>query len=167
MKQRRRLGFSITELLISVSILSLGAAVTLPTFTKMVRANRLNAEARAFMTTLRRTRGLAAISPNIQLTGSTIRARIAGVRIDSTTRYAIFLDPDTDPTNQNEVDYETFDLTDRDREQKIRITIPSPGTQIRFDRFGTTSSQTIKIEEVERGLKRVINLTAGGQARLD
>lgn len=164
----KRRGFSLSEMLIALTVISMAGAVTVPMIATMTRESRLNSEARLIIVSLRRARQLAAVSPKVQVaSGVEQRARVAGIRFDSPTRYAIFVDPDTDPANFNEVDMETIDLADRDRQQKSRITAPALGSQIRFERNGTTSAATIVVEDSERGRKRIISLTAGGQARLD
>ena len=167
----RRGGFTVPEMLVVVAILALMAGLAIPKLSEGMRRNKYDKLARNFVRDIRRTRALAATGRVIEMDTTTnaapVRARVAGIRIDSPTRYAIFLDPDTDDSNYNEVDIELIDLELEDPTGAMKIQSPAPGTQIRFLRTGSTHTTNIVFMDTETQKMRSITLTAGGQTRVE
>jgi prepilin-type N-terminal cleavage/methylation domain-containing protein len=167
MKTGRTHGFTLPEIMIAVGIAGMLAALAVPRFGDMVHRSRLNGTARSLAADLKQARSLAVTRRVLQPGTDGPRAVQAGLRIDGPTRYALFLDPDDDPTNLNEVDVQLVDLTSIDASGGLRIEAPAPGTQIRFDPDGSTTATELVLTSAAGGGSRHIELTGGGQTRVD
>jgi Tfp pilus assembly protein FimT len=164
-----RRGSSMLELLVVVSITGLLAGLALPQVAAQLRESRLNTMTRRLATDIRRTRALAVSGRLISGASgpsTSVKARVAGIRFDSATRYSVFLDPDEDPGNFNEIDLKTVDLEEIDLEGNFKITQPVAGTQIRFRRNGSTTVQELVVADPGQNKRRSIVVTAVGQTRI-
>lgn len=157
-------GFSVIELLVVVSIVAIGTALAAPHFATSMRDKKLSAASRALISDIKRTRAVA-VSARALSNGQ--RAQAAGLRFDTSTRYAVFIDPDDNAQNMNEIDLETVDLLDIASDGAVRIISPGPGTQLRFRRDGSTTTSYLLIGDPERRKRWQIEVTAAGQVRLE
>lgn len=168
-RRSSRRGYSMLELLVVISITGLMAGLALPQVAAQLREGRLNTTTRQVANDLRRARALAVSGRVITASSgpmASVKARVAGIRFDSATRYAVFLDPDDDPANFNEVDVKTVDLEQIDLEGHLLISQPATGTQIRFRRNGSTGRQELVISDPGQNKRRRIVVTAAGQTRI-
>lgn len=166
--RRANAGFTMIEAVIVMGVAVVVASLAVPTFTNVYRDQRLNNATREMMGTIRRAQSLAASGRVLSAGPPEVRVRAAGIRIDTTTRYSIYVDSDSDPNNNNDVDVATVDLARPGQVNRIDIQSPAAGTKVRFRRDGSTSSsQTIIFRDLGRDRARTISLTAGGQPKID
>jgi len=164
---KRNHGFSVAELAVTLAVFSVVSAVALPRVATVMRSQKINSVARHVLGDLRRARAVAASGRVIDEGPPIRRIKAAGIRIDTPTRYSVYMDLDRDPDNSNDVDIRTVDLADIDPEGTLQISEPTAGTKIRFGGDGGTDQTiTFVIENVTEEREREILLTQGGQARL-
>lgn len=161
MKRRRR-GFSLPETMTVMTVTGVMLGVAVPKFGAMMRSNQLEKHTRALAVAIKRTRTLAVSGMIIEEGPPLVRATVAGIRVDTPYRYSVFVDRDGDSTNFNELDVVTVDIP----EGPIRIYKPEPGTQVRFEKNGSTTTTRFVIADPDKRQYRSIELTAGGQVRV-
>ncbi|MFO0723747.1 MAG: type II secretion system protein [Myxococcota bacterium] len=159
----RRRGFTLLEVLTVVGIVGVASALAVPTLESALATSRLNGAARAVIGSLRQARA-AAIAR--QDTGA-FRVENAGIRVDTSTRYVVFLDPDDDPSNGNEQTLLTVNLADHAPDGHLHFLVAAVGLSFRFARDGSTTAGKLTIEDSNTNQVRAILVSAAGFASLE
>ncbi|MFO0725472.1 MAG: GspH/FimT family protein [Myxococcota bacterium] len=158
----RRRGYSLMEVMVTVGLIAILAALAIPKTREMMDRSRFNGAVRQGAGALETARGWA-ISRSNQ---GGVRAETAGLRVVSRTAYEIFVDPDDDTTNNNEVVAQRIDLLEVSPEGNVHV-LEAPGTMIRFRRDGGTTAQTLSFVDQRTGLRRAVRVSAAGFVALE
>lgn len=161
--RRARRGFSMLEVLVVVAIVAVFSALAFPKISESINRSRFNGAVRAGMGALNQARSLAISRSTV----NGVVAEGAGIRVLSDTTYEIFIDPDDDDTNNNDVRSQLINLMTEDKEGLIRLIEPAPGTALRFRRDGSTQSARLTFEDRRAGLRRVVLVTAAGFSSME
>lgn len=164
MKQRR--GFSLLEIVITVAIVALLAAVAYPFFTNSIEKGKLNDVTKRMLAHFTKARNLAASGQTDSSWGGGDRTITALVRIESATGYTVYIDRD-DVWDGDEVAVQVVDFTISDPGSDIRITAPAPLTVIRFRSNGTlTGGGQVDITLTDNNRTRNLRVTVGGLTKI-
>lgn len=97
------------------------------------------------------------------------RLHFGGIVIRSASSYDLYGDVDRVFGNGNETVLQSVNLATRYPEASLRIVSPAPGEHIRFFRSGIRDLSTpgeIVIQDVATGRQQVLQVAAGGNARI-
>ena len=147
----------------TVTILSLLAAVAVPSLQSMLRSGRLRTASRTLVGDLTRARGMVVSGrQNFPGWANTERTQQAGIRFVSSTRYVVFADRDTD-ANGTATEHI---VTTRTLSDPVR-TVGTP-PEVRFRRNGTlvgaASGVEVGLQDPEAGTTKTVRVAFGGKA---
>ncbi len=166
MKNKNVRGFTLAEMMVVVGIVAILGTVTITSFMQSQRRQETRQIARRFVQNVWRARQIATSGRVIDNTVvPPVRAVQAGIRLDTQSKYVLFMDQDEDATNGNEV---TVDIVEWDN-PNIKLLDPGiPDGQVRFTRRGTLSSVSSPTFTIEgEGNRRVsVALTYSGNAKV-
>lgn len=160
------------EMLIVVAIIGVIAAVTIPAMTQATDGAKIHGAARMLLAHVAKVRQLAATGRDDPSWNPGDKAVQAGLLINP-TGYSIYMDKDDDPNNGNEVTLQVVDYTTdaigNTRATRVRVVSPVPGTDIRFRRNGTLTSNNdvLVVLQDNGGKEERIRIYYGGTARLE
>jgi prepilin-type N-terminal cleavage/methylation domain-containing protein len=162
-----RRGFTLVETAIAVAVLAVLVAVAIPVWSSMQHESRFSGATRELVGTLRKARSHAVSGATLPSAGAGARVRSAGLRFDSDQRIVVYLDPDEDPANGNQVDLETIDLAADDPQRSIRLVSPGVGSVVTFRRDGSTNATPFVLRDLQNGRQRSFQLTAAGSVAME
>ena len=155
-------GFTLTELAVVVTLISLLTAVAVPSIQGMVRGNLLRTTARTLTGDLQRARGAALMGrQDFPGWGNDDRTQQSGIRFITSTQYVIFADQDT-IANGAESEATMFV-----RNLPAPIQLSAGPNEIRFRRNGTLNAPVdieLTLNDPELGTFRTIRVAFGGKA---
>lgn len=171
---RRSKGFTLVEMMIVVAIVGVIALVAIPNFFAGTNQADMRAATRRLRGNIAKARTLAATGKNDNYTGwaATDRTVEAGVQIDA-TGYRVFVDNDRIGGNGTEAVLEIVNFQDygaEDAAPQLQIVQPAPGTQIRFQKNGTLTTQnnqTIIFRDTVSGMTMSVLVAFGGSTRVE
>lgn len=167
-----RRGFSLLELMIVVALVAVLGAIAVPFSESYRRSQQLRDASRMLMTNLRSARSAAVSGANLQGFGGVgdVRARVAGIRIDSDSSYLVYVEGGQAALGNVEVvTLRTVSFLADLPGSQLRIAAPAPGSEIRFTSQGrlTDGSPTlVRLEDPSSGLVKEIQISLAGAPRL-
>ena len=171
-KARRSAGFTLLELIVAVTIVSVVAGVTIWGFTRSKRGRVLVDSSRRIMSAVQQARTVGGTGREVDTltrsAGNTLTLRVGGLRIVDNTTIEIF--GDTDRLEGGERVLEVVDLSANIGGLPIYISSPAVGGEIRFNRNSTrelSSPDYIELTDRESGATRRITIAAAGLPRME
>jgi Tfp pilus assembly protein FimT len=163
-KNKKRLGFSLLELVTVMVIITATVAMSVPLFARSARRDDLRKASRGLAADLARSRSLAASGYRTNVSPPWLpgdRTMNAGIVINGPSSYSVFIDKDA-TSNGNEITVAVVTLPNF-----VTIAAPPAGTEIRFRPNGTVVNvSNVVVTDNQIGLSRTVVLTGGGALRV-
>lgn len=166
-RSRATRGFTIVEMMVSIGIVAMLAAIAIPWFQKTARRNRLASASRDLVGHLHQMRAEASTGRVINLGPPLQKTRYAGIQILSDHSYRLFTDQDALAGSGNEVFVRTVDFDVIHVDNKVLITAPAIGTEVRFRNDGSTvASVTVTLRDASISQERSVQVNGVGHVRM-
>lgn len=150
------------EMVVATGLIAGFATMSVPLVSRLQRAQRFQATARNVQASMMYARNVATSGKRNAAWLATDRVQQAGILINSTNSYSIFIDRDS-IRDGDEITVRTVILP-----LGVEITAPAAGQEIRIRHTGTIAApQNIVLVDRHRNKTRTIVVSGGGATRID
>jgi prepilin-type N-terminal cleavage/methylation domain-containing protein len=120
-----RRGFTLVEIIVAVSIVALIAALTIPAMSRSTKKSQLRSAARVALESIKQARTAAGSGTSIGGVGIT---RFGAFAVLSATRYGVYIDVDSTPSNGTEQMVKVVDVAADHTDNTLSFAWNPPGT---------------------------------------
>jgi prepilin-type N-terminal cleavage/methylation domain-containing protein len=162
MSKRASKGFTLIEMVVATALIAGFATMTVPLVSKLQRAQEFRSITRGIAANLMNARSVASSGKREQGWSTNDRVTQAGLIVNSSTSYTIFVDRDN-ARDGDELPFRIVNLP-----VGMEITAPLPGQEIRFRHNGTVvAPMNITVVDRVRVKTRTLILSGGGAIRIN